>query len=266
MRIDAIYISPVKSLALRRLDRAHLGPDGIPEDRRFFLIDAADKVFTQREFGALVQVRAEYHRSPDRLRIEFPDGTSAEGEPATGAPVEGNFYGHPLRGELAPGPWDAAFSGFAGQPVRLARATGTAFDTLPISICSAASVGEIRRHADAGAAVDERRHDSAVIDERRFRPNLYITGVDAHGEDAWVGRRIRIGADAVVRVRMRDPRCVITTHSPDTGETDINTLKIIAAYRTDQPKEVNFGVYGTVEHEGDVAVGDAITPLEEPPT
>ncbi|MDP9238222.1 MAG: MOSC domain-containing protein [Chloroflexota bacterium] len=254
MRIDAIYISPVKSLALQRLERAHLGRDGIAEDRRFFLIDANERVFTQREYGALVQVRSAYHASPGRLRIDFPDGTATEGEPASGAGVEGNFYGDPIPGELAPGPWDAAFSDFAGQPLRLARATGTAFDTLPISICSAASVDEVRRHADAGAA----------IDERRFRPNLYITGVDAHGEDAWVGRRVRIGADAVVHVHMRDPRCVITTHSPDTGDTDINTLKIIAAYRTDQPKEVNFGVYGTVEHEGDVAVGDVITPLEEP--
>ncbi len=40
----------------------------------------------------------------------------------------------------------------------------------------------------------------------------------------------------------------------------MNTLKIIASYRTDQPKEVNFGVYCTVVQPGEAAVGDEVAP------
>ena len=100
-----------------------------------------------------------------------------------------------------------------------------------------------------------------AIDARRFRQNVYVSGVSAHGEDDWVGHEIRAGT-ALLRVKMRDPRCVMTTHSPDTGESDLNTLKLIASYRTDQPEEVNFGVYCTVAEPGDAAVGDEVA-LEE---
>ena len=53
----------------------------------------------------------------------------------------------------------------------------------------------------------------------------------------------------------------MTTHNPDSGEHDFDTLRMITAYRTDQPKEVNFGVYGSVEQMGEVAVGDDVRPL-----
>ena len=57
------------------------------------------------------------------------------------------------------------------------------------------------------------------VDERRFRPNFYISGADAHGEDDWVGQDVAVGADAgTVRVVMRDSRCVMTTHNPESGE------------------------------------------------
>ena len=98
------------------------------------------------------------------------------------------------------------------------------------------------------------------VDARRFRQNIYISGASPHLEDEWLDREVRVGG-AVLRVKMRDPRCAITTHSPDTGEIDMNTLKIIASYRTDQPKEANFGVYCTIVEAGDVAVGDEVAPV-----
>ena len=71
---------------------------------------------------------------------------------------------------------------------------------------------------------------------------------------------MRVGA-ALLRVQMPDPRCVITTSSPDTGEVDMDTLNLIASYRTDQTKQVNFGVYCTVAEPGEAAVGDEVVPL-----
>jgi uncharacterized protein YcbX len=112
-------------------------------------------------------------------------------------------------------------------------------------------VDAVRRHANG-----------ARIDERRFRPNFLVAGAGAHEEDGWVGRDVRLGA-AVVRVEKLDSRCEMTTHDPGTGLMDVNTLKVIASYRTEHPKKVYFGVYGTVLAEGEVAAGDDVTPLEE---
>jgi uncharacterized protein YcbX len=253
LRVEAIYIAPVKSLALQRMERVSVGVDGIFEDRRFFVIDEGGRVFTQREHGALAQVQAAYDRGADTLRLTFPDGSVVEGTAAAGDDdAPGNFYGHTLAGRAMGGAWSEALSRFAGQPLRLVLATELAHDVLPVSMCSEASVGEVRRRA-GGVAVDE----------RRFRPNFLLSGVGPHGEDAFVGKRVRLGAAAIVRVQMLDSRCAMTTHDPVTGEVDLDTLKLIASYRTDQPNQVNFGVYGTVEREADVAAGDEVRVLEE---
>ena len=46
--------------------------------------------------------------------------------------------------------------------------------------------------------------------------NFGIEGVEAHEEDGWRGRRVRIG-DAVVIPQGHVGRCAITTQNPDTG-------------------------------------------------
>ena len=250
MRVEAIYISPVKSLALQRLERTTLGKHGTVEDRRFFLISDKARLVTQREVASLTQVHAAFTRDPDVLRLAFPDGRVVEGAPTNGEPITSRFFGaRDVEGFLVEGPWDAAMSEFAGMPLRLVRAATSAFDGFPVSICSEASVQALRTNSG-----------EASIEERRFRPNFYISGCDAHGEDAWIGRRVRIGG-AIVNVAMADPRCAIVTHDPDTGERDLSTLKMIAAYRPMESKEVNFGVYAGVERPGEIAVGDQVVLL-----
>ena len=121
------------------------------------------------------------------------------------------------------------------------------FDAFAVSILSDESVQRLRRE-----------EGFADIDERRFRPTIFVAGVgEAHGEDEWIGREVTIG-ELTVSVAMRDSRCVMTTHNPDTGQHDLNKLKAIAAYRTDQRKEVNFGVYAKVVQRGRVRVGDDV--------
>ncbi len=254
MRIEAIHISPVKSLALVRVERAQLGPHGIVDDRRFFVVSDRDRLITQRECGSLAQVRAEYTIEPECLRLTFPGGAVADAAPADGAAITSRFFGtRDVAGHVVEGPWAAALSSFTGMDLRLVRAERHAFDGFPVSILSTASVDALR--SEPGAA---------AIDERRFRPNFYVSGVaDAFGEDAWIGGDVRIGETARVRGVMRDPRCVITTLDPDTGERDLRPmLRMISDRRGDASKEINFGVYAGVVTPGEVAVGDEIVPIE----
>ena len=149
------------------------------------------------------------------------------------------------------GPFGEALSSFAGQPLRLVRpdVRGSSFDGFPISVCSMESLGALAQAANEPS-----------VDGRRFRQNIYISGTTPHGEDEWIGGKVRVGC-AVISVKMRDERCVMTTRNPDTGDHDLNTLKIIASYRTDIPKDVCFGVYATVVEPGDARVGDEVVPL-----
>ena len=251
MRVAAMYSAPVKSLALYAVESADLGPNGIAGDRAFFLVSDRERLVTQREAPALAQVKVAYDAAADDLSLIFPDGRRVGGTPRGMEAVSARFLGmRDVAGAVVDGPWAAALSAHCGVALRLVRSAGNSFDALPVSMLSSASVDALR--ASSG---------EAAIDERRFRPNIYVGGMeDAHGEDAWIGREVRVG-EAVVRVLLRDPRCEMTTHDPDTGARDFNTLRMIAAYRTDQPKEVNFGVYGVIVTAGRIAIGDEVVPV-----
>lgn len=252
IRIESMYIAPVKSLALQAIERARLEKSGIAGDRAFYIIDERGRLFTQRDHPSLVQIRAEYDVARDVLTLLFPDGGRVEGVPEPGDPVETAFWDdRPVAGCIAKGGFGDALSAFARRPLRLVRpdTRGAAFDGYPISVCSMESIGALARAADRES-----------VDGRRFRQNIYIAGTVPHGEDEWLGSGVRIGS-AVLSVKQRDARCVITTRSPDTGEHDLDTLKVIASYRRDQPKEVNFGLYATVIEPGDAAIGDEVAPI-----
>ncbi len=250
IRIQSMYISPVKSLGLAPIDRAYLDKPGIPGDRAFFIVDAQGTMFTQRTYGPLAQIRTAYDTDSGHLELSFPDGATVAGVPELGDALDGSFFGmRDVSGRAVEGDWNEALSTFAGQPLRLVKAdtAGTSFDAFPISMCSTASLEALARAAETD-----------TVDGRRFRQNLYIEGASAHEEDTWLEGDVRIGA-ALLRVKRRDGRCAVTTLDPDTGEIDMNTLKIIASYRTDQPKEVNFGVYCTVAEPGEVSLGDDVS-------
>ena len=62
------------------------------------------------------------------------------------------------------------------------------------------------------------------LDGRRFRMTFTVDGVEAHAEDGWLGRPVRIG-EAVVRPGGNIGRCAVTTQDPDTGIRSLDTLQ-----------------------------------------
>ena len=248
--VEKIHISPVKSLALVHPNSVEVSWQGVTEDRRLFLVDDRGRLLTQRHFGQLVQVQAEYDLDPERLTLRMPGGDVVEGPVVPAEPTVTRIFGRRVMGNAAPGDWDAALADLCGVTVKLIRAQqpGQCYDEFPISLLSTASLETLGEYA--GAEVS--------LDSRRFRPNFLLRGCGPHEEDDWIGEAIRIGDGLQVRVVARDPRCAITAHDPDTGETDLNTPEIIARYRP-AGGTAYFGVYGIVENPGHVAVGDSVT-------
>ena len=249
--VEAIYIAPVKSLALASPDRVHVGIQGILEDRRFYLIDHQGGLLTQRQVGRLVQVKAEYLPDSEWLGLRFPDGDKLEGPVETGEPVITQMWGRQVPGQVVTGNWSQALTQFSRQPVQLVRTVepGLCYDEYPVSMLSQASVHRLSQQANAGA----------VLEERRFRPNFFLAGCQPHEEDSWIGGTMRIGEELALQVVARDPRCAITTHDPQSGDPDIDTLGLILSYRP-SPRAPYFGVYGVVERPGAVNLGDTVVP------
>ncbi|MSQ13870.1 MAG: MOSC domain-containing protein [Dehalococcoidia bacterium] len=247
--VKEIAIAPVKATALVLPTSVRVAERGIVEDRRFLIINGDGRMVTSREVGALALVRAVYQPEPERLTLVLPDGRKAEGPVTLGEPAEGLVFRTPFHGCVLAGAWNSLLSNFCGQPLRIVRtdAPGQCVDIAPVSLLSEASVDELNR----------RGSEHGSFESARFRPNLLLSGCAPHEEDEWVGQRVCIGKELVVRVSMRDARCAQTNLNPRTGKNDADTLRALASYRREDGK-VWFGIYASVERPGVVRVGDEV--------
>ena len=251
--VSRLSITPVKGLALSHPDEIEITPRGVPENRRFYLVDESGKRWSGLPDGPLFGVRAETDSAGERLRLEFPDGAVIDGPVELGEPTTTKFFAHDSHGRFVDGPASDAFSELLGARVRLVRADelGGGVDDSPVSIVSDASLAELAKRSGNGA-----------VDGRRFRMLVQVAGTKPHEEDGWIGRRVRIG-EAIVVVTKQDARCRMTTRNPETGVRDFDTLKAIKSYRgVRDGKAIDFGVYGDVEQQGRVRIGDPVGPLE----
>jgi uncharacterized protein YcbX len=249
-RVARISLSPVKGFRLSHPEEVELGPDGVAENRRFFLVGAEGQRLRSSVTPWPVLVRAEYDADAERLRMEFPGGVEVEGDAdALADPIHSTSGTIDVTGRVVQGPWEAPLTELAGHPVRLVRAdrVGAGLNE-PVTLVSDGSLARL---------AEEAGHDG--VDARRFRMLFELTGCEAHEEDTWDGRLFSIGS-AVVRVGGPVDRCAVTTRDPDTGERDLDTLRLIKRYRGQRKSDgaVLFGVYARVEQPGRVRVRDPI--------
>lgn len=78
--VTGLFLTPVKATRLRQVDSVELGPDGVRENRRFYLIDGRDRMVNAKMVGELLRVVSDYSDSERTLRLELPDGQVVDGE------------------------------------------------------------------------------------------------------------------------------------------------------------------------------------------
>ena len=255
--VTGLALTPVKGSRLRQVDGIELGPAGVRENRRFYLIDGRDRLVNGKMLGELQQVIADYSDTQRTLRLQLPDGQVAHGEIQLRDQVTTKFFSQTTQGHLVEGPWSAALSGCFGRTLRLVEAVdrGTGVDRGSRGAASLISRASVAKLAQVGG--------TDAIDARRFRMLIEIDGVKAHEEDGWVGRSVRIGG-ATVAFAGHVGRCLITSRNPDTGTIDLRTLDLLGDYRGNAgcTEPLPFGIYGSVLEPGTVQVGDEVTPMD----
>jgi uncharacterized protein YcbX len=251
-RVTRISIAPVKALGLVHPEQVELTPDGVAGDRRFWLLDEDGRLYNNKRDGPLVRIAPSWDEKTRELTLTFPDGRVVSGTVEPGEPVDAVLYGRPHPSRRVPGPWQEALSAAAGRPLTLlwseSHATDRGAAGGTVSLVSQGSLERLREVAEAAAPVDG----------RRFRMLLEIDGVPPHAEDAWIGSDVEAGS-AVLAVNGDIGRCLVTSHDPDTGVADLDTLGALARYRREGVVEpLPLGVYGTVSVAGAVRVGDPV--------
>jgi uncharacterized protein YcbX len=252
MTVSLLSVTPVKGLALHHPTSIDMTADGIVGDRAFFLVDDKDQPISCTDLGGIMTLSADFDAATRVLSVRGPDGVMRTAEVERGEAVIADFYGlRNVTGHIATG-WGSLFTRVAGTPVRLVVGDAGAFDVAGVTLLGSASTTELAVH-----------NGGVPVDGRRFRMNVEISGSSPLDEDAWEGRTMRLG-DVVLRVGGPVKRCAATTRHPDTGDIDLQTLKLIGATKGRQETPefgagFYFGVYADVLTPGRIHVGDDVT-------
>jgi uncharacterized protein YcbX len=151
------------------------------------------------------------------------------------------------------------FSDFLGRPLRLVRfdpehkrlsdhrwtgafdAENAFADGFPILVSSVAAIDELNRRLRAQGLAD--------VTMARFRPNLVLDGLDAHGEDA-LDEIAFATDDGPVRLKLVKPcaRCSIPDVDPVTADTGHAVGDTLAGYRADARLDgkITFGMNAVI--------------------
>jgi uncharacterized protein YcbX len=256
-KVDSVWRYPVKSMRGEELDEAFAGFSGIYGDRLFaFESSASPKGFpylTAREQRRLLQYRPRF-RYPDKASrpINLTEAESMGANPVWANPSELMVdVETPDEQTLAiddPALIDLLRADIDQKhQLKVMRSERAMTDCRPVSIFSLQSARQLGEET------------GMPIDKRRFRANVYVDLASAQGftENEFVGKSLRIGPKVVVTILERDPRCMMITLDPDTGEKAPAILKKVA-----QAHDGMAGVYGAVMVEGMLRKGDPVELLE----
>lgn len=241
--VAALHVYPVKSCGGVALNEALLIETGLEFDRAWMLVDAAGRFVTQRELPRMALVKPVLKtsemvlRAPGMLalhvaldRVEAPTRVTVWDDEVAAYDM----------GDLC-AQW---FSDLLDRQLRLVRFdpqhkrlsdrrwTGTLdaengfSDGFPILVCASASLAELNRRLEANG--------DAPVTMARFRPNLVLDGLDAHGEDA-LDEIVLDAAGGPVRLKLVKPcaRCSIPNVDPVTAATGHAVSDALAGYRAD---------------------------------
>lgn len=243
VRIAALTLYPVKSCAGVPVDAALVLDTGFDLDRLWMLVDRHGDMLTQREFPRLALVRPEIRHDEVLLRAPGMLALHLRTDAAEG-PLSVQVWNDTLEardmGALA-AQW---FSDFLGTDCRLARfddtqrrpvdaawsggtdASALFADGFPLLVTSVAS----------GQALNERlaARGQPPVGLERFRANLVLDGLDAHGEDFLQEIRFDTPEGPVVIVPTKPcVRCTVPGVDPATGVQGHEPVDTLAGYRAD---------------------------------
>jgi uncharacterized protein YcbX len=226
--IARLWRYPVKSVGGEQCERLELNARGVEGDRRYAVLNREGRLGSGkttrrfRQIDGLLELRAAYQG--DVPELTFGDGTRM----------------------LASDPQiHAALSNALKVPATLAREQDVShLDAGPVHLITTAALAWLR------AALPD-----ALIDERRFRPNLVIeVPGGTQVELDWIGRTLAIGDQVKLRVTDRTERCRMVTLQQQKLPYDPRVLGSII-----RDADSGFGAYAEVVTAGTIARGDCCT-------
>jgi uncharacterized protein YcbX len=260
--VAELWRFPVKSMQGTPVERLDVDGRGVTGDRTWAVVDrASGRALSAKTAPELLDAFAA--PAGETVEIVLPGGEHVRaGDPATDATLAA-WLGRDV--ELRRAVAGAASSyemtfdppNDAAERVEIPTPEGTFVDLAALHVLTTAAL-----------AACAREHPQGAWDRRRFRPNVLAdtggsgtTDADAFPEDAWVGRRLRIG-NATFDVMMRTVRCAMPLRAQPALGANAALARDVELYDTLTALHDNhLGVYASVREPGTLHVGDAIEVL-----
>ena len=261
--VVSMWRYPVKSMLGEELNSSYVTERGLIGDRAYALIDQeTGKVASAknpRKWGKLFDFRAALIDRPQvvenipPVRITFPDGTHIFSDQDDINHNLSNVLGRDVRlmsASLEKPSYEEYWPDIEGLAQREkvtdeAMPPQTFFDIAVIHLLTTSTINRLRELYPEGR-----------FEVRRFRPNIVVestSGEKEFIENLWVGKKLTIGEDIVLRVTGPCTRCVMTTLPQGDLPKDLGILSTVAKYN-----QVNAGVYASVHGGGTIRRGDLI--------
>jgi uncharacterized protein len=269
--VVSIWRYPVKSMLGEEINSSYVTERGLVGDRSYALIDQeTGKVASAknpRKWGKLFDFRAAFIEDPPQavenilppVRITFPDGTHIFSDQDYIDYNLSSVLGREvrlMRANLEKPSYEEYWPDIEGLAQREkvtdeAMPPQTFFDIAVIHIFTTSTINRLRELYPEGR-----------FEVRRFRPNIVIESASSEEkkdfiENLWVGKKLMIGEDIVLKVTGPCTRCVMITLPQGDLPKDLGTLRTVAQYN-----RVTAGVYATVHRGGTIRRGDQVR-LEE---
>ena len=263
LKINELYIYPVKSLGGIKVDKAYVTDRGLEYDRRWMLVDKYNRFISQREVAQMALLKVNFH--PKGLQIT--DKTSNANlivpfQPLTQQFINVTIWDDTCTGQLVSEDADKWFTEILGIDCRLVympdetvRSTDpkytstdsiTSFsDAYPFLIIGQASLDDL----------NDRLPQPLLID--RFRPNIVFTGGKPYQEDTMDTLVINNITFNGVKLCAR---CNVITIDQSNAVQTKEPLKTLATYRSKNNK-VYFGQNLISLNVGYISVNDQIAVL-----
>ena len=263
-KVVSIWRYPIKSMLGEELNSSYVTERGLTGDRAYALIDEeTGKVASAknpRKWERLFDFRSIFVDPPQApenispVRITLPDGNQIFSDEdknvdltlskALGRNVRliRSNLEKPSYGEYWPD-----IDGLAQREkvTEEAMPPQTFFDISVIHLLTTSTINRLRELYPEGR-----------FEIRRFRPNIVVelaSGEKDFIENLWIGKKLAIGEDIILRINGPCTRCVMITLPQGDLPKDLGILHTVARYN-----QVNVGVYASVLRGGKVHRGDLV--------
>ena len=262
--VVSVWRYPVKSMLGEELNASYVTERGLVGDRAYALVDEeTGKVASAknpRKWEKLFDFRSVFIDPPQvaenipHIRITLPDGTQVFSSQDKDIDYTlSKALGRDVRlmkANLDKPSYEEYWPDIEGLAQREkvtdeAMPPRTFFDIAVIHLLTTSTINRLRGLYPEGR-----------FEVRRFRPNIVVESASGEKdfiENSWIGKKITIGEDIVLRVMGPCTRCVMITLPQGDLPRDSGILRTVAKYN-----RVNVGVYASVLRSGTIHRGDLV--------